>query len=235
MINELENAAKSMQNKIYNIQIVANNLANLDTAGFKRQIPFSEYMERFENKDVKQITDFEEGVFMETGSAFDLAISGDAFLAVNTDRGVEITKNGQLKIDSEGYLATKNGNRVLGNGGEINLEEAIFDSKDKITITSEGHIKLGDLQINSLRLVTPENPKMLIRTENQNFYEPDENYKNAEINKYQIHQGFLESSNTNPIFEMQSMIQLQKDFETAQKIISSLDAVMSQNKEIGKV
>ncbi len=235
MIKGLFNASISMQDKIHNIQIIANNLANINTNGYKREIPFSEYMKRNGNETVKQITDFSEGEFVETGNPLDLAISGRAFLAVKTNRGIELTKNGSLKINGEGFLTTKDGYPVLGENGEINISEQLIDSKAKIQITTEGKIKLNDRKIDTLKMLKVEDPKLLLRSENEKYFDPNENYLQADFNDYQIHQGFVETSNTNPILEMQAMIQLQKDYEASQKMIASLDNMLGYNKEIGKV
>jgi len=235
MIEGLYNASKSMNDKINNIQIVANNLANINTNGFKREIPFAEYMERSENANMKHITDFSEGEFIETQNPLDLAISGNAFFAVKTDRGIEVTKNGQFKIDSDGYLATKDGNRILGDKGVINLDEVMINSKGSITITSDGQVKAGESLLDYLRVVNIEDPKLLERSENQTFFYPEEDYKNVDKSEFKIHQGFIESSNTNPILEMQAMIQLQKDYEASQKMVASLDELLSQYKQIGRV
>lgn len=234
MIEGLYRASKSMNDKIMNIQIVANNLANINTNGFKREIPFSEYMERSENNNIKHITDFSEGEFVETQNPFDLAISGNAFFAIKTDRGIEVTKNGQFEIDEDGYLATKDGNRVLGDKGVINLDEVMLNSKESITITSEGEIKAGSMILDNLKIVNVEDPKLLTRSENQTFFYPEEDYQNVDKSEFKIHQGYIESSNTNPILEMQAMIQLQKDYEASQKMVASLDNLLSNNKEIGK-
>ena len=235
MIEGLDNLSKSMNDKISNIQIVANNLANINTNGFKRDIPFAEYLERPENEGIKHITDFSEGEFVETQNPLDLAISGNAFFTVKTDRGIEVTKNGQFKIDGDGYLATKDGNRVLGEKGEINLNEVLINSKGTITITSDGEVKAGEFPLDYLRIVKVENPKLLERAESQSFFYPEEDYKNVDKSEFKIHQGFIESSNTNPILEMQAMIQLQKDYEASAKMIASLDELLSQYEEIGKV
>ncbi|MBI1931812.1 MAG: flagellar hook-basal body protein [Ignavibacteriales bacterium] len=234
MIKGLYNASKSMNDKIHNIQIVANNLANLSTNGFKREIPFAEYMERAENQDMKHVTDFSEGEFIETDNPLDFAISGKAFFAVNTERGIELTKNGQFEIDKEGFLATKDGYRVLGDKGNINLDETLVKSNGELTITEDGQIKAGKFLIDNLRIVNVENPELLERSENQTFYYEEQDFTNVDRKDFKIHQGFIEGSNTNPILEMQAMIQLQKDFEASQKMITSLDGMLSQSKEIGK-
>ncbi len=235
MVKGLYFAAKSLQDKIRNIEIVANNLANINTTGFKREIPFSEYLDREENKTVKQITDFSEGSLLETGNPFDLAISGKGFFVVKTEQGLEITKNGKFKIDAEGFLTTEDGERVQGKNGEISFLENIFESNKPVTITKDGIIKVGDEIVNQLKIVEVEDTRKLIRSGNGKYYLADEDYRKAPESDFEIHQGYLEESNTNPILEMQAMIKLEKDYEASQKMIASLDQMMGQAKEIGKV
>jgi flagellar basal-body rod protein FlgF len=86
-----------------------------------------------------------------------------------------------------------------------------------------------------LKIVNVENPKLLVRSENQTFQYPDEDYQTVNKSEFKIHQGYVEGSNTNPIMEMQAMIQLQKDYEASQKMIASLDGMLSETKDIGKV
>ncbi len=235
MVKGLYYAAKSLQSKIRNIEIVANNLANINTTGFKREIPFSEYLDRAENRTIKQITDFSQGNLLETGNPFDLAITGKGFFVVKTDRGLEITKNGKFKIDKEGFLTTEDGERVQGKNGEISFLENIFEGNKDITITKEGVIKIGEESVNQLKIVEVEDTNKLIRSGNGKYYLEDEDYRTAKTDSFEIKQGYLEESNTNPILEMQSMIKLEKDYEASQKMIASLDQMMSKAKEIGKV
>ncbi len=235
MVKGLYFAAKSLQDKIRNIQIVANNLANINTTGFKREIPFAEYLDRAENKAYKQITDFTEGSLVETGNPFDLAITGKGFFLVKTERGFEITKNGRFKIDEEGFLTTEDGERVQGKNGEISFLENIFEKNKPITIAKDGIIKVGDEVVNQLKIVEVENTNSLIRTENGKYYLATEDYIKSPEQNYSVHQGYLEESNTNPILEMQAMIKLEKDYEASQKMIASLDQMMGQAKEIGRV
>ncbi len=235
MIEGLVNASTSMNDKIRNIEIIANNLANLDTTGFKREIPFAEYLTNEEYQNVKNLTDFSEGEFIETDNPLDLAISGNAFFAIQTDQGIEITKNGQFSKDGEGYLITQDGNRVLGEKGYINLDDSLVSENGDLTITKDGEIKSGEFLLDNLKIINVENPKLLVRTENERFTYPDQDYQVAAKSDFSIHQGYVEGSNTNPILEMQAMIQLQKDFEASQKMINSLDTMLSETQEIGQV
>ena len=94
----LENAEIAMKNKLQNIQIIANNLANINTTGFKRGLAFSEVFD-LENQNIqKELTDFSEGVFVETNNPLNVAISGNAFFTVKTPEGEHLTKNGDFLI-----------------------------------------------------------------------------------------------------------------------------------------
>lgn len=235
MESNLENAAKAMRNKIQNIQIIANNLANLNTTGFKRDLAFSDIFDQEKMNVIEKVTDFSEGVFVETDNPLNMAISGKAYFTLKTPDGEQLTKNGDFVIDEEGYLASREGYRVMGTSGEINLQEDLIDKKANISITKSGEIKSGDKIITSLKILKVDNEQLLHKTEGQRFYKKDKIYKKATKNEYQINQGYLESSNTNAIIEMQTMIQLQKDYEASQKMITSLDSIMAQSKELGKV
>ena len=227
--------AKNLSYHMKNIEIVANNLANINSTGYKRELPFAEYLSRAENSNVKQITDFTEGMFTSTGNPLDLAISGDGFFMVKTERGIEITKNGKFSLTENGDLVNAMGYKVMSAKGEINISETAFDKNKQLEITKEGEIKLGDDTVDKLMIVTVEDPERLQRTESQNFFMTDEDYKMADEENYNVIQGYLEESNTNPILEMQSMIGINKDYETSQKIIKAMDNVMGMANQVGKV
>ncbi len=84
-------------------------------------------------------------------------------------------------------------------------------------------------------MVNVEDERTLKKSEGQKFYNEEKIYNIAEKGSYEVHHGYLEASNTNAIIEMQAMIQLQKDFEAAQKMVTSLDSIMSRSKDIGRV
>ncbi|PID62455.1 MAG: hypothetical protein CR986_01420 [Ignavibacteriae bacterium] len=231
----LGNAEIAMRNKIRNMQVVANNLANINTTGFKRGLAFSEVFNE-QNKTLKQeVTDFTEGVFEETNNPLNAAISGNSYFTVQTPNGEEITRNGSFKVDKEGFLATQDGYRVLTLNGEINLENELIDNKQSLTITENGLLRLDDKIIGKLKIVTVEDQTGLKKSDGERFYNKERYYTVANEEDFEIHQGYLESSNTNAILEMQEMIQLQKDYEASHKMVTSLDNILALQKDIGKI
>lgn len=235
MIKGLYQAASNLIAKQRNIEITANNLANINTTGFRREVPFAEVMARLDKQPSKQITDMTKGSFIKTSNTFDLALQGDAFFMVKSDRGTELTANGNFKVDDEGFLSDANGNRVLGVNGEIDLSEAFLGEKKSLEINKEGEIKLDNDIINKILIGRIDDPQKMIRVSGQNFAFPEGGYVEASVDEYEIHQGYLEESNINPVIEMKNMIQIEKDFEATKKMIGYMDQLMAKNREIGRL
>jgi fagellar hook-basal body proteins len=243
MIKGMYLAARSLDNRMKGIQVVANNLANLNTTGFKRELQFSEIMSSINgdkkvkggNSKIRQVTDFTQGELSLTSNPLDLAISGKGFFLVKTDIGTEFTRNGRFKISDEGYLVTQSGDKVLGQNGEINLGDVIDDKQDSITISKNGEIRVGDKLVDKLFIAKVDNPQGSVKTTGENFASDDEEYLPAAEEDFSVEQGYLEESNINPIIEMEAMITMSKDYESSKKMITAFDQSLGQANEIGKV
>jgi flagellar basal-body rod protein FlgG len=235
MVKGLYDAGQHLYSQMRSIQIVANNLANINTTGYKREVPFAEIIARAENQNNSQLTDFTSGTLVETENPLDLAITGRGLFMIKTDNGIELTNNGKFQISEEGFLVNGQGNKVMSKNGEVNINEEMISSKDSLVITKTGEIKIGDVFIDQLVVANVEDQSMLQRTADQNFIVINDEVQIADDTKFEIHQGYIEESNVNPILEMQAMIQINKDFEASQKIIGSLDQMMSKSQEIGRV
>lgn len=236
MIKGIYTAGRSLDHRIKNIDVIANNLANLNTTGFKREIPFSEIINEFGDVYTRKITSQQQGEILQTSNQLDLAISGKGFFLLRGEDGkVELTRDGRFKLNEEGYLVNYNNQKVMGKNGEISISETLLSKDPQILISRSGEIKVGDKVIDTIRIVQVSNEHELVRSGSSNFL-PDENgYTDAKDDTYSISQGFLESANTNPIVEMEAMIQLNKEYETAQKVIAALDTSLGQANDIGKV
>ena len=100
MIKGIYTAARGLNSRMKNLEIVANNLANLNTTGFKREVPFSEVMNQYGQVGIQKATDYQQGNLAETSNPLDVAISGKGFFVVQTENGAE--KAGQYRV-SHGY------------------------------------------------------------------------------------------------------------------------------------
>jgi flagellar basal-body rod protein FlgF len=235
MIKGIYHAASSMRTQMKDLEVVANNLANINSTGYKRELPFAEILSRTGNPNIKQLTDFREGVAVVTGNPFDFSISGKGFFVLKTEEGIRLTRNGKFMLTEDGFLVNEKGSRVMGQKGPVNLSDLFFDKSKSISITSDGEIKIGDKYIDKIMVAKIDSQENLIRTQDQEFaYENDE-YEIADEKDYAISQGYIEESNVNPVEEMQSMIQLNRDFETTQKMIQTFDSYLGKVTESGKV
>jgi len=234
MIKGIYQSARALQVKVKNLEVLSQNLANISTTGYKREIPFSELVNRFEDERFNQVTDFTQGAMTKTDNPFQLAINGAGFFVLETERGLEITRNGNFTINEQGYLVNNNGYRVLGQGGPISVEN-VMDYKNKaVKIKTDGEIRIGDELIGKLRIVKISEQQNLSRTGNSAFVSEDNDIEDASDEEFTVNQGFLETSNVNAIIEMQEMIGLNKDYEASQKVIGFYDTTLAKSIDIGR-
>ncbi|MFA6596776.1 MAG: flagellar hook-basal body complex protein [Ignavibacteriaceae bacterium] len=235
MVNGIYSVARSLNSKVKSIDVLANNLANINSTGFKKQIPFQEYLSKNGEINVKEATDLGQGELALSANPLDLAITGEGYFLLKTDNGTELTRNGKFHISDEGFLVNSNGDKVLGKNGEISFGELADTDNPTITIAKNGDIKMGETDIDSLAIVKLENPQEAIRSSDSNFAVADDNYSTASSQNFEITQGYLEESNVNPILEMETMIQTNKDYESAFKVMRYLDQSLDKSNQIGKV
>jgi len=235
MVNGIFNIARSLNSRVKNIDVIANNLSNINSTGFKKQAPFQEYLNNSGEIQVKQTTDYGQGEITLSANPLDLAISGEGYFLVKTENGTELTRNGKFHISENGFLVNGNGDKVLGSKGEISFGDLASSDNPSINISKTGDIKIGETDIDSLVIVRLENPQEAIRTSDSNFAVADDNYSVAATQNYEVVQGYLEESNVNPVLEMQTMIQTNKDYESAYKIMRYLDQTLEKSNQIGRV
>jgi flagellar basal-body rod protein FlgF len=236
MIKGIYTAARALDHKIKNIDVIANNLANLNSTGFKREIPFYEMLNEAGEAKTKKVTSQVQGEVVQTSNPLDLALSGDGFFVLRDESGSsELTRDGRFKISEDGFLVNNDGKKVLGQNGPISLEDTLMDKDSVIKINKDGEVRTGDKTIGTILVVNVADSSSLTRTGGSNFSSDDQQYVPGDANSYAISQGYLEQANTNPIVEMEAMIQLNKDYESAQKIMAALDQSLGFANEIGKV
>lgn len=235
MIKGIFSAAKNLQAGEKHIGIIANNLANLNTIGFKREVPFSMILDAQGNLHVNQINDPKQGEMVLTGNPLDLGINGKGFFVVETKFGEKITRDGKFKISEDGYLVNQSGDKVLGKDGEIHFGSNVFNSDQSIVITKSGEIKIGENILDELRIVGVEKPEELSKAGGAYFDIDGVELEELENTEYEITQGYIESSNVNIMEEMESMIRLNNDYQSTQKIIRYLDDSLEKANSIGKV
>jgi flagellar basal-body rod protein FlgF len=235
-------SAEGAQVQQQRLQVIANNLANMETAGFKRDVPmfqarFAEAIQqgadyphsRSENDlggGVKLIdveTDFSGSSLRETGIETDFAVNGDGFFQVRgRDGEVYLTRAGNFTLDAQGKLVTQTGDMaVLSDaGGEITIDGSL-----PWEIQPGGRIvQNGDST--AIGLVRPQSLGDLVKVGN-NTFRPLAPATPVSEDQRDIRQGYLEQSGVNPTREMMAMIETSRAFEANTRLIQHQDSMIS--------
>ncbi|MBR1146862.1 flagellar basal-body rod protein FlgF [Bradyrhizobium sp. AUGA SZCCT0431] len=225
------------------MDVVANNVANVNTNGFKADRSLFEqflrspaHEDNFQRPD-RQVAfvqdratfkDFAAGNTEITKNPLDISIDGKAFLAVQTAAGERYTRDGGLQINNQGQLVTAGGNLVLGTSGPI-----VFQPTDKeINIAADGNITVieGTGRIDSvrgkLRLVSFADAQKLEK-EGSNLYSAGQGVVAQIDTTSRVRQGFIEKSNVNSVTEMSRMIEITRAY-------TQISALLQQQSDLHK-
>lgn len=255
MVRGWYTGASGMTAQQNRLDAISNNLANVDTTAYKKDVAvsksFPELLIRRMNSDGvyktpvgsadaapvigtiglgvetnELYTIFEQGSFKETSNDSDMALQGEGFFVVQTPEGERYTRNGNFTIGKEGFLETKEGYPVLGEKGLIDLTDTKFVvNEDGILYTSDNMD-----EIDRFKMVRFDNERYLVK-QGSSLYRTNDISGDAYIaegsERPSILQGYLESSNVNVVNEMVQMIEVNRAYEANQKTIQAEDTMMS--------
>jgi flagellar basal-body rod protein FlgF len=226
------------------LDIVANNIANANTTGFKVE----ELMVRTEpakpartaggTNPVKFVLDdgvardFGQGALTQTGGDFDLALEGQGFFKVGTAGGERYTRDGRFTMNPEGKLVTQNGQSVLDDGGgEILLDPL----KGPVNIARDGTVSQGAELVGKVAVVRPTDLASF-RKDGDNLYRNTTNDTPQAAPNAAIHQGMLEASNVQSITQITKLIEVSRAYESVAKMMDQTSELSrSAVERMGKV
>ncbi len=217
------------------MDVIANNIANASTPAYKREsMKFEEYVESSppaEGEDAQTslsfvqdtgtMRDLREGPIEKTNAQFDVAINGSGYFTVKTANGDRYTRNGHFTLDSEGRIATQNGDLLQGDGGEITVTS---DDGD-IHIAEDGTVTGAKGQLGKVKLAQFDDERAL-QKQGASLYATDQQPKAVE--KPNIKQGALESSNVEPVVEISHMLEVTRAYEMTANLTQSQQDLMRQ-------
>ncbi|WP_147111880.1 flagellar hook-basal body complex protein [Tateyamaria sp. syn59] len=207
------------------MQIVANNIANSATTGYRQEgLVFSEYVQGIEggaslsmgHGNVRH-TSFVQGTLTQTGGTFDFAIEGDGFFLIQTPEGERVTRAGNFSPNAEGDLVTPDGHAVLDAGG---APVFIPPGAKSLSVSPDGSISADGAFVGQIGLVQPADPTTLTR-EGGVLFRSDDGFEPSETARM-LH-GFVEDSNVDPIGQLARMIEIQRAYEMGQNFLNSED------------
>ncbi|MFC1556553.1 flagellar basal-body rod protein FlgF [candidate division KSB1 bacterium] len=228
------NAGAMLSNQLKQ-EITANNIANVNTTGYKKDGVFRKYLvdhatvlrqnaTDFKNlEDVDDVfTDFSQGALIPTENPLDTAIDGSGFFAVQTPSGVLYTRNGNLSIDQNGFLMTGNGYLLQGNIGPIQV------LGDEIAFNEDGGVFVDGALVDVIQIVDFPQPYQLNKIGDGLYEAAPGTAQIASTDQFKLRQGFIEQSNVEIIREMVEIIRVARDFESNQKSITMQDATVDR-------
>lgn len=255
MVRGLYTAYTGMLNQQRRMDVTTNNLANASTVGFKKEgstsqafdeclaIKINDASENYIRRGIGNMslgvkigetyTNYGQGSFRETGEPFDLAISGDGFFNIsytnkNGQESIMYTRDGSFTLTKEGYLVTKDGDFVQGENGPV-----ILPTDAEITIDALGNIYNGNELLDQIRITDFEDYNYLEKF-GENMYRTVDGAVEKDASG-QINQGYLEMSNVQVVEEMVNLITIQRSYEAAQKVETSMDDILGQVVTLGKL
>lgn len=214
------------------MDVVANNIANMNTTGFKAEdMLFEEYVSPIARdndfigtdrqlsftQDWATVHDLSPGAIMQTGDTFDVALQGDGFFAIQTPDGERWTKSGAFQLNNQGVLVNFDGYPVMGDGGEIRFDTNETD----IVIDSKGAISSSAGAKGALRIVEFEAPQALARV-GDNLYSGGTPLPAANT---RVVQGAVEKSNVSGVGQMTEMIRVQRAYQSLASMMEHQDEV----------
>lgn len=260
MLRGIYTSASGMLVEQKRMDVTANNLANVNTTGFKKETAISGsfqelLLQRVNDRNaagqpqsapvgtlglgtflVQNAARLSTASLRETGNPLDVAISGDGFFTVQTPQGIRYTRQGNFSQNPEGTLVTAEGHAVLVDGRPVTVQEG------EITIMSSGEVRSGDRLLGRLDMATSQNLGAL-RKEGHGLWtragaeDAPLLITPAEANgQYQLRVGHLEASNVESVTEMVEMITIMRSYEANQRTLQVQDETLQKAaNDIGRV
>ncbi len=255
MSGEIYIAAAAAQAYEKRLEVVANNLANVNTAGFKRDaVSFQAYLSS-EGGQAQAVqppyaapqagaqfwiayqsrTDFTPGPLKQTGNLLDLALSGKGLFSAESPEGTVYTRRGNFTLNPEGLLVTQEGWPVQGDGGEIRVDggRSAAPGGPSVSVGEDGTVRVNGRDVGRLRIEDFPQPGSLVKT-GQGYFKAAAGGGEA-VENISVAQGFLEMSNVEAVQSMVEMIEILRGYESYQRVIRSVDEVNVKSiNEVGR-
>lgn len=227
------------------LDVIASNLANASTNGFKQdRLAFESVLAGNQNPPAvppaktadpillqeRMVTDYSAGTLIQTGNPLDLALQGDGFFVVRTPNGVAYTRQGNFRLASNGTLITADGYPVLSKAGErpedgqpIVIDIAGQAGGGKPVVDSQGGVTLNGEPVAALAIFDFPKPYKLNKAAGALFVAGEGATPQVAGPLTSVAQGSLEQSNVNSVAEMVQMVEASRYFETCQRVVRNFD------------
>jgi flagellar basal-body rod protein FlgG len=237
------------------LEVIANNLANVNTAGFKRDdVAFQAYLSSADGVattvappypappagasfwvSYASRTDFSPGPLQATGNRLDLALNGKGFFTVESPDGTVYTRRGNFTLSPDGVLVTQEGWPVQGASGELRLDAGGAGPGGlDVSVGEDGALRLNGRDVGRLRIERFDGANSLAKIGN-GYFTASAGAEPAPVEDLRVAQGFLEQSNVEAVRAMTEMIEILRGYESYQRVIRSIDETNAKSiNEVGR-
>lgn len=260
MQNAMYSALFGALSNEHRMNSIANNLANVNTTGYKRDmLAFKDTMDLYAHDHIMEpvasirdkkffpdpqhisrtriatsLTDFQQGGMKVTSAPLDMAINGEGFFKIDSPDGEFYTRNGHFTMNQEGIIVNERGWPVMSEGGPVTIPAGTKD----IVVAEDGRVFANGDEVGQIQVVTVDNLAMLEKQGSNLFrVRPGAEAEEMPVDPARtwVAQGFLESANVDAVYEMVNMIETQRQFEAYQKVMQTADAIDREaNTKVGR-
>ncbi|MBD3403643.1 flagellar hook-basal body complex protein [candidate division GN15 bacterium] len=229
MLKGIHTSASGMIPRARKQELIANNIANVASPGYKKDMMFTKELSRAEQKRtptksswekpmVDQVyTDYSSGTFNHTGNPLNIAIDGDGFFQLQDDQGnIYLTRSGNFTVDNQGFMAFPGGYRLIGEGGPVQVGEG------KVTIDPSGEVSVDGFSTDRIVPVDVPDQSALEKLGGALFGVPPGQELIPPL-RAELQQGYLEAANVDVVGEMVDMIITYREYEANARSLQSQD------------
>ncbi len=230
-MNNTSYVALSGQTAVWRqLDVVANNIANMNTPAYRRQAPvFTSFLASTPNNNAlgqQQLayaqdygieTDITAGPINVTHNPMDMALDGKGFFVVKTPDGDRYTRNGRFMLDNKGRVVTSEGYAVMS---ATNQPLVVAPNEKEFYVAEDGTISTENTKLGKFRVVTFDNEQTMRRSAGS-LWEPPADQTAKPATKQKVMQGALENSNVNSVAEMTRMIEVQRSYSNTQSLLDA--------------
>lgn len=240
MIRGIYTAAMGMLLDMSKVDTTANNLANIETVGYKKdKLTFRAYQDRAiyalpdRRHPIGNLTysavlddvylDTSQGIIQQTGNLLDLAIDSDGYFALQGENATYYTRAGNFRLDAQGYIVNPDGLRLLDENNQP------IQFQDGYNIDQDGYVKdrFNNI-VTRISVYAFENSSNLRKIGYTLFEPTDESGEAVVAENFRILPGYVELSNVNALMEMTKLIEAQRHFEISQKVVVVEDEMLAK-------
>ncbi len=234
-MSELMNSiAAVMRDDADALRVTANNVSNANSVAYRRQVQVTHLdfasvaagqhnaaLSEFQIPQTRVTVDTRSGTLRNTGEPLNVALQGDGYFVVDTAQGEMLTRRGDFHLDESGVLSAFTGDPVLGTEGALHMPAGT------VQIAADGTVTVGTTTVGHLRVVQPEVGVLLSESSNGLLTLP-QGQEATEATAMQVHQGFLETSNVQPVTEMMHLMESIRHFESGQRYVRAYDDMLDK-------